>query len=88
MTNRNNQYAVINDGIDYRTIATSLSKRGCNMNHSSARNYVLRAMKKIVIGVAKAHNLNLNDSQVTEIAKSQMFQQAVGSLLDKIQGEK
>ena len=43
-------YATVatDEGVNYREIADTMTELGFPMNHSSARNYVLRVMRKFV----------------------------------------
>ncbi|NDD31357.1 MAG: hypothetical protein EB084_24160, partial [Proteobacteria bacterium] len=45
-------YATVDsDGVNYREISEVMTEMGWPMNHSSARNYVLRAMRKFAVGL-------------------------------------
>jgi hypothetical protein len=79
-------YATIseNDGIDYRTIAETMTHVGWKMNHSSARNYVLRVMKKFAEAYADAWNIKVNSVKIEEIARSPTFQDGICDVLNKI----
>ena len=67
-------YAVNKDWADYRTIAKLLSDNGVNMNHNSARNWVLRALTIYATALAKKHNSKIAPE---DIAKNPMFQEAI-----------
>ena len=47
-------YATVEDGVNYRDIAETMSEIGFKMNHSSARNHVIRVMKKFADAVNDA----------------------------------
>ena len=49
-------YATVNDDncLGYREIAEIMTSDGCKMNHSTARNVFLRAMKKIAVEVCES----------------------------------
>lgn len=83
-------YATVVDdeGINYRDIAETMSIMGHQMNHSSARNYVLRVMRKFVLAFAKLHSIDLEEKKVNEIAKSPTFQQGVADLLHVVEAER
>jgi hypothetical protein len=74
-------YATVDDGVNYRDIAETMTLLGFEMNHSSARNYVLRVMRKFVEAFAEEWNVQLGDVDIDEIAKSPEFQAGVGDIL-------
>ena len=80
-------YATVSDeeGINYREIAETMSEMGFSMNHSSARNYVLRVMRKFAEACAKAYDISLTDEKIDEIAKSPMFQHGIADLLHTVE---
>ena len=79
-------YATVCDeeGENYRTIADEMAKVGVKLNHASARNYVLRAMKKFAKAFAEAKGDDLSDSELEAIAKSPSFQSGVSELVQRI----
>lgn len=81
-------YATVEEGINYREIADLMTIMGYNMNHSSARNYVLRVMKQFVSAYSKQNDIILNDDQVQEIAKSPIFQNGVADLLHIVEAKR
>jgi len=76
-----------NGGVDYREIADIMTELGYSMNHSSARNHVLRIMKKfaeaIVIDYAPTAI-----SIVDDIARSPSFQDGIADLLHTVEAER
>lgn len=83
-------YATVagDEGINYREIADTMTELGFPMNHSSARNYVLRVMRKFVDAFADIHELSLNERRIDEIAKSPGFQYGVADLLHAVETER
>mgnify|MGYP003519341017 CR=1 FL=1 len=75
------QYATSKDGVNYRAIADQMTVKGHAMNHSSARNYVLRAMKKFAQAFNRHYQLNLSDEQINTVTNSSKFQSAVSVIL-------
>lgn len=73
------------DGINYRTIAETMTNLGFRMNHSSARNYVLRVMKKFAEATNVIWELNLSDERLNELAKSPHFQHGIADVLHEIE---
>ena len=68
---------VTGDGMGYREIAEEMTKSGHTMNHASARNYFLRAMKKIAKPISKA----IPGASIESIAADPRFQSAIAELL-------
>lgn len=76
------------DGVNYRDIADVMTEIGFKMNHSSARNYVLRVMSKFVREVASQWDVELTDDEVVRIAKSPQFQQGICEVLHSIEAQR
>jgi hypothetical protein len=86
MKNKNEKssvYATVSfdDGVNYREIAETMTQIGFKMNHSSARNYVLRVMKKFALAITTEWDMTIPEQKMDKIVKSPQFQQAVCSLL-------
>ena len=84
------KYASItdSDGVNYREIADMMTEIGFKMNHSSARNYVLRIMSKFAEELVEQWDLNVPDSDVERISKSPQFQQGICDVLQAIESQK
>lgn len=80
------EYATVSEdhGVDYRTIAETMTALGHRMNHSSARNHVVRVMRKFVDALAEAWDADLSDSDADMIAKSPTFQGGVYAVIDSL----
>jgi len=76
------------DGVNYREIAETMTVLGFPMNHSSARNYVLRVMRKFVEEIACEYEVDADEGRVDEIAKSPGFQRGVADVLQTIEAER
>ncbi len=76
-------YATVaeDEGVNYREIADTMTELGFSMNHSSARNYVLRVMRKFAKAYTKAMRLDCDEARIDEIAKDPGFQHGVADLL-------
>lgn len=85
---KNYMTAVEDDGINYREIASTMSELGFKMNHSSARNHVLRIMRKFIDEIAKQYNLKLSDDVKDNVVKVPMFQRGIADLLQEIESER
>ena len=86
-TKFNKGYATVveDDGVNYREISEIMTEMGFVMNHSSARNYVLRVMNKFAEAFDKQLNLGLSDERVRNVACSPQFQSAIADLLHSIE---
>ena len=63
-------------GADYRTIAESMTNVGHKMNHATARNIFLRAMKKLALPVCNLYSIN-DDKIIEKTAKDPYFQKSM-----------
>lgn len=83
-------YATVaeDEGVNYREIADTMTEMGFSMNHSSARNYVLRVMRKFVKFYAKQWKLELDEQRIDEIAKDPGFQHGVADLLHIVEAQR
>ena len=80
-------YATTKDydgGADYRTIAEKMTSKGYKMNHATARNVFLSALRKIAKPVHDLHGKDdsYEDLQVT--AKDPRFQSGVAEILESL----
>lgn len=83
-------YATVaeDEGVNYREIAELMTELGHPMNHSSARNYVLRVMRKFAQEFAEANGVELDEVRIDEIAKSPAFQHGVADLLQTLETQR
>lgn len=83
------QYATVaEEGTNYREIADMMSMIGYKMNHSSARNYVLRIMKKFALAITDKWDIQLSEEALEKIIKDPMFQDGICDVLQKIELER
>jgi len=69
------------EGMGYYDIADRMTKDGCKMNHTTARNIVLRGFCKIVKNIAESYGEKYDDKKIKDIAKSPEFQNAIISIM-------
>lgn len=82
--NFSNGYATIGaDGVNYRLIAEHMTSSGYKINHSSARNHIMRVMSKFVSAIAKQQKIQLSQNQIDNIAKSSQFQDAICDVITR-----
>lgn len=84
------KYATTTDdeGVNYRDIAEVMTKIGFKMNHSSARNHVLRVMRKFAKALSESHGVELDEQQVDFLARSAAFQQRVSVILHNVEANR
>ena len=73
-------------GEDYRTIAEKMSGQGYKMNHATARNVFLSAMRKIAKPVHQINGLSTTEDTLQRTAKDPRFQAGVAEILSSISG--
>lgn len=83
-------YATVvgDEGVNYREIADTMTELGFSMNHSSARNHVIRVMRKFVSELAREYSIPLTDDRVDDIAKSPTFQHGIADLLHIVEAQR
>ena len=64
-------------GDSYHSISTKMTDKGHKMNHSTARNVFVNALKKIAQDVVNVYGVECDDVEITRIAKDPRFQDAV-----------
>ena len=89
MEDSSNLYATVteDEGVNYREIAATMTDIGYKMNHSSARNYVLRVMKKFAEAVIDEWDIAVPEEKIDKIVKTPQFQQAICEILQLIETE-
>ena len=82
-----NEYSTItgDEGSNYREIAETMTALGHKMNHSSARNHIIRVMKKFVDAYAEQWGIDVDEVDAYAIARSVEFQQAIADSLEKLE---
>ena len=86
-TKINRGYATVtdDDGVNYRDIADTMCDLGYPMNHSSARNYIIKIMKTFVKTFCDRWDVEISENKILEIAKSPTFQKGVADLLMSVE---
>lgn len=82
-----NGYATLDDtdGVNYREIAEIMSLLGHPMNHSSARNHVIRIMQKFAAQICTKWELKRSSEDIEEIARDPRFQSAIAEMLQYVE---
>jgi len=71
-------------GMDYRSIAEEMTSTGDKMNHATARNVFLGAMKKFAGPILKMYDIAADDASVMRTAKDPRFQESIIDILDDV----
>lgn len=78
-------YATVsNTGLGFQEIAEQMTKAGDKMNHATARNVLLRALKKLSVPICQLHGVK-KESLETEALKTACdprFQEAICKFLE------
>ncbi len=74
----------IDGGLDYRSIALKMTDEGFRMNHATARNVFLRAMKKIAEPIHEMYAIDSSDTSLFVTAKDPRFQESVMEILEAV----
>lgn len=79
----NRGYATVTDdfGAGYREIAEQMTEDGFNMNHSTARNVFLSAMRKFAKEVCSLYDEEIDQAHVEKIAADPRFQSSISDIL-------
>ena len=76
--------ASLEGGMDYRTIAKKMSDDGDQLNHATARNIFLRAMKKLATPVCELYELDESQDKIEKTARDPRFQSSMVELISDI----
>jgi len=71
-------------GMDYRSIAEQMTLDGDKMNHATARNVFLAAMKKFAGPILKMYDIPIDDTAVMRTAKDPRFQESIIDILEDV----
>ena len=74
-------------GLDYRSIAEVMTGDGHKMNHATARNIFLRAMKKLAMPVCEAYADESAGVEIDRTARDPRFQESMIELVTQIYEE-
>lgn len=86
-----NGYATITDiegALDYRSIAEQMTSTGDKMNHATARNVFMSAMRKIAKPLHELHNMPVDDESIMDTAKDPRFQEGIIAILSDDRSKK
>lgn len=87
MNKNKKKYITIKDGNDFRYIAKLMTDNGYEMNHATARNVMLSAIKKFIKSIAKEFNTELSPLQLKHIMNNQEIHDSIHDILIKLNKE-
>tara|TARA_Y100000593_G_C4307600_1_gene336584 strand:+ start:1477 stop:1773 length:297 start_codon:yes stop_codon:yes gene_type:complete len=71
-------------GLDYRAIAEKMSSDGFKMNHATARNVFLRAMRKLAEPICEIYHNSSDADLVDRTARDPRFQSSMIEIVAKV----
>jgi len=77
----NQKYITIEEGEDYRTIATKMTALGYKMNHATARNILLSGMRKFMLNISESLGRPLTDDECSMLVMRQDIHEVLGDIL-------
>ena len=77
-------YATVKEGMDYRAISQIMSENGFKMNHATARNVLLSAMRSIAEDLLISRGEESSPERVDAVSRSPQFQAGVAGTLSDI----
>ena len=77
----NQKYITIEEGEDYRTIATKMTALGYKMNHATARNILLSGMRKFMLNISEYLGRPLTDEECNMLVMRQDIHEVLGDIL-------
>jgi cytidylate kinase len=83
MSDQKKQYITLENGIDFRAIATIMTRAGFKMNHATARNQLMSAMQKLLTNIVKQTEVKIDREQIEEMMNSQEIHSALADVLHR-----
>lgn len=71
------------EGFDYRVMSAIMTAAGWKMNHTSARNHTIRAMRHFAEAYIDFFDLDVEDQLITDLSKDPKFQLVVADVLQR-----
>lgn len=69
------------DALDFRAISEKMTADGHKMNHSSARNYLIRGLKKIASALSDHYGLPTDPTAIDDIVRSPEFHEGIKAVI-------
>jgi hypothetical protein len=90
ITNNNNElienkkrYITLDEGKDFRFVSSIMSSLGFKMNHATARNVFMAAMKDFIAKISEEIGQELLEANMEEILKNQDVHEAFTDIIFK-----
>lgn len=80
-TKKQKKYVTIDEGTDFRTIAKIMSENGFKMNHATARNVLIMAIKKLLSYSAERVGVKITENELLSLIKDQEVHTALADVL-------
>lgn len=81
MASKAKKYVTIEEGTDFRTIAKIMTKNGYKMNHATARNVLISAIKRLLNYSADQVGVKINPEAMNGLVKDQELHSALADVL-------
>lgn len=78
---KDKKYVTIEEGQDFRTIAKTMTKHGYKMNHATARNVLISAIKKLLNYSAERIGVKISETDMKKLIKDQTIHTALADVL-------
>jgi len=75
------KYIVLPEKMDFRKIGKIMTKAGYDMNHATARNQVVSAMKEVLSILVKDLRSDISLEQINDLVSNQDIHQALQEVL-------
>jgi len=82
------KYVTVEEGTDFRTIAKIMTAKGFQMNHATARNVLISAIKKLLVHSADEVGVKLSTEQKNALVKDQGLHNALADVLYRARNPK
>jgi hypothetical protein len=77
----NKKYITLPEKMDFRKIGKIMTKAGYDMNHATARNQVVAAMKEVLNTLVKDMRSEISLEQINDLVNNQEIHQALQEVL-------
>lgn len=75
------KYITISSGTDFRKIAKIMTKTGFKMNHATARNVLMSALKNLINKTTTNIGIKVPEEKINEIVKDNNIHDALADIL-------
>lgn len=80
-TEEDKKYITLPEKMDFRKIGKIMTKAGFDMNHATARNQVVAAMKDVLLFLSKDLKSDISLEQISDLVESQEVQKSLQEVL-------